>query len=300
MEFAPAPDYSNSECWALRDIDNKRFDIFYIYPTFYGGPAGSLMNVYNTPLKPAIKNNVIKNCGIFSGEGNIYAPLYRQASFASLGLNETQKKEILKVSLSDVTTAFQYYLQRGKRRPFVLAGHSQGSRMLREMMKLLFKDAALSSRLIAAYLIGAEITFSDIENYPWLKVAKTADDTGIIITYNTQAAGIKNSPIYERGEAVCVNPLNWSAGPADKELNQGAVFFDGRANKVEEIPFFTSAYIEKETGSLIASDVNMDKYSSPLFQKGIYHVYDYEFFYRNLQNNFKRRLKNYFNKRGII
>jgi hypothetical protein len=167
-------------------------------------------------------------------------------------------------------------------------------------MKLLFKDAALSSRLIAAYLIGAEITLSDMENYPWLKIAKTAHDFGVIITYNTQAAGIKNSPIYERAgkcaaAAVCVNPLNWSIEPAAKELNQGAVFFDLRANKTDEIPFFTSAYIERETGALVAPDADINKYSVPLFQKGIYHIYDYDFFYRNLQSNFQRRLKNYTN-----
>jgi hypothetical protein len=293
MNRPPAPDYDDKTCWAAQNGGTGQFDIFYLYPTFHSGPAGDLMNVYNTPLKQAIENNITKNCGIFSEGGNIYAPLYRQASFASLKLNETRKEEILKTSLSDVIAAFKHYVNNSGRRPFVLAGHSQGSRLLREMMKLLFADAALNKRLIAAYLIGAEITLKDINDCPHLKIAKNADDTGVIITYNTQAAGIKNSPIYERGGALCVNPLNWSAEPADKSLHQGAVFFDARANQIKEMPFFTSAYIENESGALIAPEADINKYSSFLFAKGIYHIYDYEFFYRNLQNNFKRRLKNY-------
>ena len=213
-----SPDYNKENCWAFRQsAAGRAFDIFYVYPTFYGGPAGALMDVYAIPpaLAPHIKNNIFKNCGIFDGAGNIYAPLYRQASFASLRLPEEQKEEILKTSLADIPAAFENYLARSNDRPFVLAGHSQGSRLLRELMKTKLNDSALNTRLIAAYLIGAELTKGDLQTCPWLKLACGAADSGVIITYNTQAAGVEHSPIYERGGAVCVNPLNWAAGAAD-------------------------------------------------------------------------------------
>ena len=31
-----------------------------------------------------------------------------------------------------------------------------------------------------------------------------------------------------------------------------------------------------------------------IFEKGNYHIYDYQFFFRNLQNNVTKRVKNYF------
>lgn len=284
------PDYTRAASWLFEERDTaKSFDIFYLYPTFYQGPAGALMDISAPRLAPYIKINVLKNCGIFSGLGNIYAPLYRQASFASINLPEAQKKELLIPTLADVSAAFEYYLQNNKGRPFVLAGHSQGSRLLRELMKAKFSNPALNSRLIAAYLIGAEITKQDLKDFPWLKLAARADDTGVIITYNTQAAGAKGSPVYERGGAVCVNPLNWADTPADKSLNLGAVFFDKSGAISAEIPQFTAAYIDA-AGALIAPDADIDKYSLPIFPKGVYHIYDYEFFYRNLQQNFLTRL----------
>jgi hypothetical protein len=295
MKHPSKPGYNKENCWAFRQAGAGRaFDIFYVYPTFYGGLAGALMDVYAIPpaLAPHIKNNILKNCGVFSG-GNIYAPFYRQASFASLRLPEEQKGEILKSSLADITAAFENYLAGSGGRPFVLAGHSQGSRLLRELMKACFGRPALNSRLIAAYLIGAELTRGDLQTCPWLKLAAGAEDFGIIITYNTQAAGVENSPIYERGGAVCINPLNWGVVSADRNLNLGAVFFDKSGAPAAEIKNFTGAYIEARSGALIASDADIDRYSSPLFPRGVYHLFDYEFFYRNLQNNFSLRLANY-------
>jgi hypothetical protein len=255
------------------------------------------MDIYTAGRRlPYIKKNVFKNCGIFGGNLNLYAPLYRQASFASIKLPEADKKDILKYSLSDITQAFFYYLKHyNSGRPFVLAGHSQGSRLLRELIKTEFKNKEISQKLIAAYLIGAEVTGADLS--PWFKLAENADDTGIVITYNTQAPGAKGSPVFERGGALNVNPLNWAARPAAKSLNKGAVFFDREGSIAEEFLHFTSAYIEGE--GLVAPDVDRDKYSVPLFPKGVYHIYDYEFFYKNLQSNFQRRLNNYKTKIGL-
>jgi len=294
VQLPAAPDYSNPQTWlAFPAGESKLFDIFYLYPTFYQGAPGALMDVNNTRLKPFITVNALKNTAIFSGNGNIFAPLYRQASFATIGLSEGEKQAVLKYSIDDVCAAFDYFLKHfsTNNRPFVLAGHSQGSRLLRELMKLKFKDPQINRRLIAAYLIGAEVTKEDIQTHPWLKPASNAHESGVIITYNCQAAGIQNSPIYERGNAICTNPLNWSKEPAPKNLHLGAVFFDKTGALAREIPAFTSAYIEEATGALITPDVDAATYSTPHFPKGILHIHDYEFFFRNLQQNFQTRLQ---------
>lgn len=293
MTIPRAPQYSDFACWALKQPSAAcPYDVFYVYPTFYNCGAGTVMDIYKTRLGGIIKSNVRKNTAIFEN-APIYAPLYRQASFKTLFLSDEECAAVLKTPYNDILEAFDYfdkYISRG--RPFILAGHSQGSRMLANLLKQKFHNRALYKRLIAAYLIGYCLTAEEVLAYPWLKPAKTDGDTGIIITYNTQAAsGLKN-PVYS-GKAVCVNPLNWSFAPAAKELNEGAVFFDRYGAPVKTIKHFTSAYIDKD-GLLIAPDADINLYSSDIFDKGIFHVYDYDFFFNNLKRNAALRVKNYF------
>lgn len=287
--------YSLPTSWAFLPKQTcHKIDVFYVYPTFYNGAAGRVMDIEkNVKLIPYIKNNVLKNTGIFGADINLFAPLYRQASFKTLSMSIQERQKVLEISVADILAAFDYYLrQYNNGRPFVLAGHSQGSRMLAELMKRKFSLPALMKKLISAYLIGYSVTSGDLLKYPWLKLAKNATDTGVIITYNTQSATLKNNFLLRPG-SISVNPLNWGGSAAPKELNEGAVFFypDGSSRKIEN---FTSAYIDEETGALIAPDADPDKYSSSLFAKGIYHIFDYEFFYRNLESNFQERQKNYF------
>ena len=54
---------------------------------------------------------------------------------------------------------------------------------------------------------------------------------------------------------------------------------------IEEIPCLTGAYIDPERGTLKVTDVPSEEYSSALFGDGVYHLYDYQFFFRNLEEN---------------
>ncbi len=293
MTIPAVPKYADEACWAvMQPSEGCPYDVFYVYPTFYNGGAGTVMDVYKTRLGGIIKSNVRKNTAIFTS-APIYAPLYRQASFKTLFLSDEECAAVLKTPHNDIVNAFDYFdkhISRG--RPFILAGHSQGSRVLAHLLKTKFSNPSLSKRLIAAYLIGHCLTREEVRAYPWLKPAKSDGDTGIIITYNTQAAsGLKN-PVYS-GKAVCINPLNWSHSPAAKELNEGAVFFDRYGTPIKTIKHFTSAHID-ENGLLITPDVDVDAYSAEIFDKGIFHVYDYDFFFNNLKYNAALRIKNYF------
>ena len=62
---------------------------------------------------------------------------------------------------------------------------------------------------------------------------------------------------------------------------------------MSEIPHLTGAYIDSERGALKVTDVTPEEYPAgvELFEDGIYHLYDYQFFYRNIQKNVKVRIK---------
>ena len=98
-------------------------------------------------------------------------------------------------------------------------------------------------------------------------------------------------------ETLCINPLNWKTDdtPADKTLNKGACFTDYSGNIKTEIPELTGAYIDPVRGALKVTDVTVEDYPPVLsiFDSGVYHLYDYQFFYRNLQENVSVRVAEY-------
>ena len=88
--------------------------------------------------------------------------------------------------------------------------------------------------------------------------------------------------------------------PADKAENLGACFTDYSGAIVTEIPQLTGAYIDETRGTLKVPDVNPEDYPPvlSLFDQGVYHLYDYQFFYRNLQENVGERLAAYLASHG--
>jgi len=60
----------------------------------------------------------------------------------------------------------------GQARPFILAGHSQGSNLLLMLLERRFGDAALREQLVAAYVIGWSVTAEDMQDAPpWSRSA---------------------------------------------------------------------------------------------------------------------------------
>jgi hypothetical protein len=69
--------------------------------------------------------------------------------------------------------------------------------------------------------------------------------------------------------------------------------YDGRIKK--EIPQLTGAYLDSMRGTVKVTDLDAAAYlpGLDLFKPGEYHIYDYQFFYRNLQTNVGDRIDVY-------
>ena len=164
------------------------------------------------------------------------------------------------------------------------------------LMREHFNNPELQDKMVAAYLIGYSVTQEDFTTYPWMKPATGARDTGVIISYNTQSPDATDSPVLLPG-AYCINPLSWTTDetPADKSLNLGAVFFNDITSHIErEIVHYTGARVDKKTGGLIT--VPPDTLDIGDFPPGIYHRFDYAFWYRNIQANVAIRSQRYIDK----
>lgn len=125
----------------------------------------------------------------FNGECAMYVPAYRQITEACFDLNmETWAgQDNLDLAYNDIKSAFEYFLHNycTKGRPFVLAGHSQGSghacRLLKEMID---PSEDLRSRLICAYMPGCAI---GLDTFQCVPVSTSPSDVNCWASWNTCA-----------------------------------------------------------------------------------------------------------------
>ena len=284
-------DYSVGTSWARFPCNpDKSVDVFYVYPTVFGSKDSNNMDITLSEMREKVESSLLSQIGVYSGVANTYAPYYRQISGALIGDMKTlPETPYYKIAKNDVLDAFDYYIENYNHgKPFILAGHSQGSMLLIDVMKERMSDE-LAKRLVGAYLIGFSVLQSDIDKYSWMRSAKRSNDTGVIVSYNTQSSTAKGSPVLLKG-AICINPLSWrtDSQKVSKEENFGAVFFDSDGKVTKDIPKYCGAYIDLKSGALITQPP--EKLYIGIFPDGVYHLYDYTFWYRNLQSNVEERV----------
>ena len=293
------PDYSQTANWAYyAEGEGKQADLFLICPTVDMGKNGNYnMSMEDEEIKQSFVGALNMERGIYEDSATMYAPYYRQMTFPVYSMTEAEMQPYLEIAYRDVAAAFEYYYETcNNGRPVILAGFSQGSQLLLMLLEEYFDDPKYSETLVAAYCIGWRVTEEDLAKHPHLKMAQGESDTGVIISFNSEAEGVQDSIMVPAGtKTLGINPLNWKTDstPADKSLNKGACFtkYSGKIKK--EIPELSGAYLDAERGTLRVTDVAPSDYSNSLFPDGVYHLYDYQFFFRNLQKNVAVRVESY-------
>lgn len=295
-------DYSDPANWAYCEQaqPDKRADVFFINPTVYSGSKDAPnMNIQDAEVRESFKGAVNMEIGIYNDQCRVFAPYYRQAGLYAYRLPEPESRPYFETAYQDVKASFQYYLKEyNGGRPIVLAGFSQGADMCIRLLKDCFSDEKTNRLLVACYAIGWRITPEEIAQYPHLKFAEGAGDVGVIVSFNSEAESVSSSLIVPEGtKTLSINPLNWKTdgAAAAAEENKGACFTDYSGAIRSEIPRLTGAYLDPARGTLKVTDVKPEDYPPvlDLFEPGVYHLYDYQFFYRNLEENVKLRVNAY-------
>ncbi|HVU20225.1 MAG TPA: DUF3089 domain-containing protein [Rhizomicrobium sp.] len=248
MSFkAPAPDYANANNWAALPanpglsslvpkgqppaVTQSNVDVFFIHPTGYlsGGDWNSPMDP-NSTTEENTRWMMANQASTFNGCCLIYAPRYREASiYRYLGAPRDIVKKAAALAYDDVDRAFTYFLENySKDRPFIIASHSQGTEHGFRLLKERVDGTPLAERLVAAYLIGYNITDKDAAGLKSLHVCGNATDTHCFVHWATWGEG--SSPKARTNDKlVCVNPLSWmrDGGMTPAEWNEGAVPLSG-------------------------------------------------------------------------
>jgi len=300
-----SPNYAKSSTWLARPSHpNKKVDVFYLYPTSYfkTSPSEPVISTINDPgMVAGAKTSFAQQATAFSTVANVYAPYYRQADAVTVLSSPLAKQNQIVggTPAHDATAAFSYYIAHyNDGRPFILAGHSQGSNVLLFLLSGYLKQhPAVYRRMVAAYVIGYGVTRSYLAKNPQLRFATGANDTGVIVSWNTEAPGltIKN-PVVNPG-SIAINPITWtrSQRPASAAESLGSLL-PNAAGKLVKVKHYADARVDQRRGTIVCSTCSVSLYAPGKpggFPKGIFHIHDYPFYYFDLRQNAAIRIQHY-------
>ena len=312
-EDRDALDYSDEDNWAYladdsSEVEDVGVDVFYVCPSFYNPPE---TDIYSIDLDDedqleGFKNTVGLQKGIYDDKARFYAPYYRQASlnvyYADRADLDT-REEFLAAGYRDIKDAFDYYMENyNDGRGVVLAGFSQGSDMLKRLMMDEDFPLAENDIFIAAYLIGWNIQEEDLKPLEdnGIYMAEEELDTQCIISFCSESKDINGTVMVPEGVYTYgINPLNWMTDGTDGVDTVGICWDlsgDGTIN--QETTWEIGAYRDMERGTLKVTRVSADRFAPdlPFCPPGDFHVWDYRFFYRPLEENVQKRIGKWLDK----
>jgi hypothetical protein len=305
-EEANAPDYSKKSCWWKIPEITKEFDTFYIYSTIYfgineGDPDYATLD--NREMLDGIKIEHAIKSSAFEESTNLFIPLYRQSGMkhAAEVFEKTGSIEaaITGTPYGDITAALDYYFEHyNQGRPFVIAGHSQGSAILRLVLKNYFKEHPdRYKRMVAAYAIGYSITKDDLEANPHMKFATGETDTGVIVSWHAEGpknveANVPIPNVVIRKNGISINPLNWKRDEtyAPASMNLGSIVIDEKTGATEIRDIEGDAQVNLARGTVITNAKAIPNELVELAGPQSYHQDDYSIFYNNVKDNVAKRL----------
>ncbi|ADG77340.1 hypothetical protein TPAU25S_02179 [Tsukamurella paurometabola] len=151
---------------------DQKVDCFYVYPTVTNQVAPNA----NPVRMPEVDSIARFQAARFSSMCRVFAPIYPQITI--LGLAPAmllQLKQPMQTAYTSVRDAWREYLARdNKGRGVVFIGHSQGSMMLRKLIREeIDRVPAVRDRVVGALLIGGNVTTAagsttggDFQNLP--------------------------------------------------------------------------------------------------------------------------------------
>lgn len=296
-------DYSKEENWMkIPDITHD-VDTFYLYPTSYldeSEDAEPICGIDNKNMRDRARLIYENQATVYEESTNVFAPFYRQSNIYAVAnldhkaLEEYQTKE----QRTDVYAALDYYFENyNNGRPFIIAGHSQGSIMTKIVLgEYMQAHPEYYKRMVAAYPIGFSITKDWLEERPYLKFAQAADDTGVIVTWNTEGKGNKGQKnLVVEPDAISINPINWKLDDtyAGFDENKGSRIFNEKTGKYEIIKGLADAQVDTERGVVICTTKDVEYAPAYLFGPESLHSHDYDYYYENLRENVKTRVEAY-------
>jgi len=293
-------DYTKDANWMLKAANPQHeVDLFYIYPTSADANCPTLVSPVDDYMKSHAYYSYQQNAECFSGYTNVFAPYYRQISMVGISQCYTPNDLIAldrnNEPWADLNAALDYYFANlNNGRPVLFASHSQGSANMHIVIDTYLKNKPdIRKRIVAFYALGYQVTqaWCDSVGVPF---ATGADDTGVIITWNTEKPNCTAHNLPVEGGSLVINPLTWTRTEAYAgiENNLGSLQAN-EAGELVKVAGRADAQINLARGVIVCTTDTNYLPANPCFGDGSFHFEDGALYYENMKANGRQRIAAY-------
>jgi pimeloyl-ACP methyl ester carboxylesterase len=199
----------------------RRADCFYVYPT---------VSDQKQPQASQVVDDVLRSVALYqtarySRDCRVFAPVYRQVTIQGLFEPGTVTPEMREQGYDDVVEAWRAYLKRFNHgRGVVLIGHSQGTFVLRRLIREeIDPKASARRRIVSAVLLGGNVTVKQGSDrggdFKRVRACRHEGQTGCVVAFSTFNAPVPDGALFGRTsqpglEVLCTNPAALGGGSA--------------------------------------------------------------------------------------
>tara|TARA_R110002094_G_scaffold95377_4_gene96411 strand:+ start:1971 stop:3173 length:1203 start_codon:yes stop_codon:yes gene_type:complete len=302
---------NNPALWLPEDLadgdvavpEGQQAAVFFIHPT-------SFLNKdrWNAPLDDKESQDRARiflrgQASAFNGVSEVWAPRYRQATLGAFLTDKPEGQRALDAAYQDVLAAFDYFVAAVPAdQPIILAGHSQGSLHLTNLLKDRVAGTPLANRIVAAYVVGWPVSVDTDVPEMGLDICEASDQTRCILSWQSFAEPADYRRIvnvYDRtigfngkprkdSKLLCSNPINGDVDSvAVASANLGTLVPNEDLSDATLVAGGVPARCDRRGFLLIGDPPEMGPYALP---GNNYHVYDYSLFWTNIRADVARRM----------
>ncbi|WP_188065532.1 DUF3089 domain-containing protein [Sphingobium sp. KCTC 72723] len=279
--------------------------VFFIHPTSYITTFGNAhwnARIGDKEADATARRFVAGQASAFNAAGNIWAPRYRQANYGAFLTQGAEGDKALAAAYRDVTQAFAAFLKANPTGPLILAGHSQGSRHLLQLVREQVAGKPVADRVAAVYAVGWPVSVEADLPALGLPACARRDQAHCIVSWQSYAEPADPSAVVESFERktgytgkprkgthmLCTNPITGAFnGAAPASANKGTLDAREESKPPRLLAGVVPARCDTSGVLMIGEPVDMGPFTLP---GNNYHVYDYSLFWGNVREDARQRL----------
>lgn len=285
--------------------------IFFIHPTSYITTLGDAYwnaRLDDKDTDATARRFVFSQASAFNAAGTVWAPRYRQANYGAFLTDKPDGDRALAAAYRDVAQAFAAFLKANPTGPLILAGHSQGSRHLLQLLREQVAGKPVADRVVAAYVVGWPVSVEADLPALGLPACARQDQAHCIVSWQSYAEPADPSAVVESFERktgytgkprkgthmLCTNPITGAFnGAAPASANLGTLDAREQGQPPRLLTGIVPARCDTSGVLMIGEPVDMGPFTLP---GNNYHVYDYSLFWGNVRQDAQKRLAAFLKK----
>lgn len=305
----------NVALWTPADVEPghmaQKAAIFFIHPTSYittFGGAHWNARLDDKDTDATARRFVMSQASAFNAAGTVWAPRYRQANYGAFLTDKPAGEKALAAAYRDVAQAFTAFLKANPTGPLILAGHSQGSRHLLQLLREQVAGQPVADRIVAAYVVGWPVSVEADLPALGLPACARQDQAHCIVSWQSYAEPADPSAVVESFERktgytgrprkgthmLCTNPITGAFnGKAPASANLGTLDAREQGQPPKLVTGVVPARCDTSGVLMIGEPVDMGPFTLP---GNNYHVYDYSLFWGNVRQDAQKRLAAFLKK----